>query len=265
MTDVRPFDLFAPGSATVAVLVSLRLTGLMLIAPVFSAATVPMKWRASLLIVLTIIIQPIAYAGMHGIPQLTPATALGELIVGFGIGLGAAILVGAAQSAGELLAIQIGLSGASLLDPLTRQSSPVLANFLSLFAITILLALNVHLGMIEALAGSLRAVPVGSAMNLQAGLANLLAVGGTLFITGLRFAAPVIAAVMVGNAALAVMSRATPQLNILSVAFPLQIGLGLFALGIALPYIATAIGNWPSAYQQQLTSLFTAIAPLGVH
>lgn len=265
MTDVRPFDLFAPGSATVAVLVAMRLTGLVLIAPVFSAATVPVKWRTSLLILLTIVIQPIAYANLRVIPELTPAAAVGELIVGFGIGLGAALLVGAADAAGELLAIQIGLSGASLLDPLSNQSSPVLANFMSLFAVTLLLALNAHLGMIEAIASSLRAVPVGSAMDLHAGLANLLSLAGTLFIAGLRFAAPVIGTVMVGNAALAVMSRATPQLNILSVAFPLQIGLGLFALGIALPFVANSIGNWPTAYDQQLTSFFAAIVGGGVH
>jgi flagellar biosynthetic protein FliR len=265
VTDVRPFDLFAPGSGTVAVLVALRLTGLVLIAPVFSAATVPVKWRTSLLVVLTVVIQPIAYANMHGVPQITPASAVGELLVGFGIGLGAALLVGAAESAGDLIAIQIGLSGAALLDPLTKQQSPVLSNFLSLFAITILLALNVHLGMIEALAASLRAVPVGSAMNLPAGLASLLSLAGTLFLVGLRFAAPVIGTVMVGNAALAVLSRATPQLNILSVAFPLQIGLGLFALGVALPFIASTLGNWPGQYDQQLTSFFTAVAPAGMH
>jgi flagellar biosynthetic protein FliR len=202
---------------------------------------------------------------MHGVPQITPASAVGELLVGFGIGLGAALLVGAAESAGDLIAIQIGLSGAALLDPLTKQQSPVLSNFLSLFAITILLALNVHLGMIEALAASLRAVPVGSAMNLHAGLASLLSLAGTLFLVGLRFAAPVIGTVMVGNAALAVLSRATPQLNILSVAFPLQIGLGLFALGVALPFIASTLGNWPGQYDQQLTSFFTAVAPAGMH
>jgi len=265
VTDVRPFDLFAPDSATVAILVAMRLTGLLLIAPVFSAATVPVKWRTALLIVLTIVIQPIAYANLHGIPDLTPASAVGELIVGFGIGLGAALLVGGAEAAGELIAIQIGLSGASLLDPLSNQSSPVLGNFLSLFAITILLALNAHLGMIQALADSMRAIPVGSAIDLHAGLANLLSLAGTLFLAGLRFAAPVIGTVMVGNAALAVLSRATPQLNILSVAFPLQIGLGLFALGIALPFIASTLGNWPTAYDSQLASFFTAIAPGALH
>lgn len=259
---VQPLDPFAPGSAAVAVLLSLRLTGLVLIAPVFSAKTVPMTVRTTLIVLFTILIQPVAFASVHGIPSVTPATALGEVLVGFAIGLGAAIIVGAAEAAGDLLATQIGLSGASLLDPLNNSTTPVLSNFLSLFTVTVLLALDVHLGMLEALATSLRAVPVGSALDFQHGLSALLSIGGTLFVAGLRFAAPVVATVMIGNAALAVLSRAAPQLNILSVAFPLQIGLGLFALGAALPFIAGAITDWPAQYDHQLTTVFSALHPV---
>ncbi len=217
---VRPLDLFAPGSAAVAVLLAMRMTGLMLIAPVFSAKTVPVALRTALLVLFTVLIQPVAYASAHGIPQITPASAVGELLVGFAIGLGVALLVGAAETAGDLIAIQIGLSGASLLDPFSNVSSPVLSNFFSLFVITLLLALNVHLAMLEAIGSSLRAVPIGSAMNIQSGLGAMLSLGGTLFVSGLQFAAPVLATVMIGNVALAVLSRAAPQLNILSVAFP---------------------------------------------
>jgi flagellar biosynthetic protein FliR len=258
-------DLFAPGAAVTAVLVSLRLTGLVLIAPVFSAQTVPVMVRTTLIVLLTILIQPVAFANLHGAPELTPATAIGELVVGFAIGLGAALLVGAAEGAGDLLATQIGLSGASVLDPLNNASTPVLSSFLSLFTVTVLLALNVHLGMLEALATSLRAIPVGSALDLPSGLSALLSLGSSLFVVGLRFAAPVVATVMIGNVALAVLSRAAPQLNILSVAFPLQIGLGLFALGIAVPFIAGALADWPTHYDHQLTTVFTALLPHGAH
>jgi len=256
-------DLFAPGAAATAVLLSLRLTGLVLIAPVFSAQTVPVMIRTTLVVLLTILIQPVAFANAHGIPQVTPATAIGELVVGFSIGLGAALLVGAAEGAGDLLATQIGLSGASVLDPLNNASTPVLSSFLSLFTVTVLLALNVHLGMLEALATSLRAIPVGSALDLPSGLRALLSLGSSLFVVGLRFAAPVVATVMIGNVALAVLSRAAPQLNILSVAFPLQIWLGLFALGIAVPFIAGALADWPAHYDHQLTTIFTALLPHG--
>jgi len=117
--------------------------------------------------------------------------------------------------------------------------------------------------MIEAIGASLRSIPVGSAMDMQRGLGTLLALGGTLFVNGLRFAAPIVATVMIGNAALAVLSRAAPQLNILSLAFPLQIGLGLFALGTAIPFIATTLGNWPADYDHQLATVFAAFTPAG--
>jgi len=262
-TVAGPMDIFAPGAAAVAVLLSLRLTGLVLIAPVFSAQTVPVTIRTTLIVLFTILIQPMAAANVHGIVQITPATAVGELIVGFAIGLGAALVVGAAEGAGDLLATQIGLSGASVLDPLNNSSTPVLSSFLSLFTVTVLLALNVHLGMLEALATSLRAIPVGSTLDIPAGLSALLSLGSTLFVVGLRFAAPIVATVMIGNVALAVLSRAAPQLNILSVAFPLQIGLGLFSLGAAVPFIAGALADWPSHYDHQLTTIFTALLPHG--
>ena len=56
------------------------------------------------------------------------------------------------------------------------------------------------------------------------------AAASMLFGLGLQFAAPVVAAVLVANTALAILSRAAPQLNVLSVAFPIQIGIGLVAL-----------------------------------
>jgi flagellar biosynthetic protein FliR len=258
-------DIFTPGVATVAVLLAFRLTGLMLIAPVFSAKTIPVMVRTAIVVILTILIEPLAYATAGTAPHVTPATALGEMVIGFAIGLGVALLVGAAEAAGDMLATQIGLSGASLLDPLNNSSTPVLSNFLSLFTVTVLLALNAHLGMIEAIGSSLHSIPVGSSLNMQHGLGVLSGLAGSLFVTGLRFAAPVIATVMIGNAALAVLSRAAPQLNILSVAFPLQIGLGLFAIGAAVPFIAGTLGNWPSQYDSYLTTIFTAFSPVGAH
>jgi len=236
----------------------------MLVAPVFSGRTVPVALRTALVVLFTVLVQPVALAESVA-PRLTPTAGIGELIVGLAIGLGVALLVGAAEVAGELLAIQIGLSGASVLDPMTNASTPVLGNFLSLFTITVLLALNVHLAMLEALATSLRTLPVGTALDLQRGAAAMVSLGTTLFITGLRFAAPVIATVMIGNTALAILSRAAPQLNILSVAFPLQIGLGLFALGATIPYLATVLGNWPGHYDAQLTALFSALAAPAGH
>jgi flagellar biosynthetic protein FliR len=113
--------------------------------------------------------------------------------------------------------------------------------------------------MIAAIGASLKAIPVGTALDLQRGVSAMISLGGTLFLVGLRFAAPVIAAVMIGNAMLAVLTRAAPQLNILSVAFPLQIGLGLFAIAATVPFIGTYMGNWSAGiFESQVGTLFNA-------
>jgi flagellar biosynthetic protein FliR len=257
-------DLFAPGLPATLVLLACRVGGLMLVAPVFSAKNIPLSLRTGVLLLLTVLLAPVAHASaMHASaagPEITPSAFLTETLVGFAIGFGAAVLVGAMETAGDLTSTAIGLSGASLLDPLNGQSSGVLAQFGQLFAVTMLLAVNGHLVMLDALAESARALPVGGAVNLQQGLHALAAQGTTLFVLGVRFAAPVIAASMIGNVALAVLSRVAPQLNAMTIAFPLQIAFGLVAFVASLAFVGTWMTGWGTTLAGQLETVFRAFA-----
>jgi flagellar biosynthetic protein FliR len=250
-TAVPAFDVFAPGAMPMLLLFGSRMSGLMLIAPVFSARPIPAKMRAGVLIVLVVLMMPVISAG-NAPAQATPASVLGEALIGFTIGLGAALLVGAAEMAGELLAIQIGLQGSAIVDPMSHQQSTALGQFMNLFAIALLLSLNAHVVMLEALQASVDVIPVGTGAHLQEGLGGMLKLGSTLFVLGLRFAAPVIAVVLLVNVALAVLSRAAPQLNILTLAFPIQILAGLAALIALVPILGTWFLGWESTYSDMI-------------
>ncbi len=259
-----PLDLFAPGAASVAVLVALRVGGLLLVAPLFSAKTIPVAIRTGVLLVLAVLLAPAAYAaaaraGDPALVAVTPVTFLTETLVGVALGLGAALLVGAVELAGDLMTTSIGLSGAALFDPLNGASSTVLTQLCQLFAVTVLLAADGHLVMLDALAESLRAVPVGSGVDARAGMAALVAGGAQLFLLGLRFAAPVLAAAMIGNVALGVLTRAAPQLNVLSVAFPLQLAIGLTTLVAALAFVATWMAGFSGHYAGALETVFAGM------
>ena len=54
---------------------------------------------------------------------------------------------------------------------------------------------------------------------------------GTVFAVAVRAAAPIIAALLLANLGLAILSKAVPQLNAMAVGFPITIGLGLVVLG----------------------------------
>ena len=244
---ITGFDLFAPGAGDALVLTGTRVTGLMLVAPSLSSMVVPHRVRAGLVVVLTILLTPAAFA-VQRLPHLTGIAFASELLIGFALGFGASVLVGAAEQAGDAMAVQMGLSGIAILDPMAAEPVPVIGSFLQLFAVTLLLSLKLHTVMIATMAESLRAIPLGSAPGLANGIHELLMLGTTMFALGVRFAAPVIAVILIVNVSLAVMGRAAPQLNVLSVAFPMQIAMGLFALAAAIPAMGVFFGGWDSVY-----------------
>lgn len=256
-------DLYAPTTAPILVLLGFRLAGLILVAPVYSSRSLPSMLKAGLIVVLTATLFPVAAASAENNVQITPATALTETLIGFGIGFGVAVIIAAAEAMGDLLAVQIGISGAAALDPLTSTSVPVLGTFASLFAVSLLLAVDGHLVMLQAVSDSLSLLPIGRPLDLEGGIGTMVSWGTTLFVLGTRFAAPVIVTVLLANVAIAVLGRAAPSLNVLAVAFPIQIGLGLLVLSASLPLIGEFFNGWTSMYDGMLGQLLASFAPEG--
>ena len=235
-----------------------RVGGLMLVAPVLSSRTVPAMVRAAIALLFTVMVLPALPTIPAGL-VVGPSELAAELIVGFGIGLGAAVLIGGAELAGDVLAVQTGLSGATALDPLTGLGTGVLGQLLSLLALALLLVTDGHLVMIEALAVSYELIPPGWVFDLTGGVLVLIDTMALLFAQGLQFAAPIIAAVSVGYVALGVLARTSPQLNMLAVAFPLQIGLGLVVLGGSIPLATTFYAAWPTHVRELSRRFFFAV------
>lgn len=278
--------LLPPEQAAVAALLLFRLTGLVWVAPMFSGRTVPTALKVAVLALFTFLLFPAASAasGIGGIggvgggagvpgasgasgatgaavPVVNALTLLSEATVGLMLGLGAGMFVAAAESAGDLMAVQMGLSGANVVNPISETQMPILGQFMGLFVLTLILSTGGHLLIVGALARSLEVAPVGLPLAMDQGIATLVRMGGELFVLGLRFAAPVVATVMIGNAALGVMARTVPQLNVLMVAFPLQIAIGLFVLGATLPLMAGFFSSWPARFEDVAGSVLQALAP----
>src|SRR5690606_4292230 len=252
----------APGALALVALLGARVGGLLLIAPALSGRPVPVMVRAGVLVLLTLLLVPAGAAAATGtVPRVTPAALVCETLIGMALGLGAAVFVGAAEAAGDLISVQMGLSAAAVLDPVTQQSTPTLASFTRLFATALLFAVGGHLAMIGALASSVDLLPVGGEIDAADGLRAMVLLGGEPFVLGLRFAALVAAALLLSNGALGALARPMPPLAALIVASPVQIGLGLFTLGVALPYVAAPFASWPLSYEAVTSRLLDAFMP----
>jgi flagellar biosynthetic protein FliR len=248
---------FEPGPAAAFALFATRLGGLVLIAPVYSARTVPVAVRTALVLLITAAMAP-ALVGQATV-VVTPATFASELLIGFAIGFGAAIFVGAAEVAGDILALQGGLSGAATLDPLTGIQSQALSHFLTLLVVTLLLVGGGHILMLEALADSIVALPPGQPIAAADGMLTMAMLGGSLFTVGVQIAAPVMGAVFVGNLAMGVLARIAPQMQVFMLAYPLQIVISLLVLMLSLPLLGVTMAGWNEHYRTTVIGLFDVL------
>jgi flagellar biosynthetic protein FliR len=231
----------------------------MLAAPVWSAQSVPMKLRTALIVIFAVLLLPASTASATLTTlRISPASFLFESIIGFVVGLAAAITVAAAEFAGELITTTAGLSGAAIMDPVNNTQAPILSGFMQLLALVLLVISGGHLLMIEAVGNSFRAMPLGAEFNIGAGMGAVVPMAKVIFLTGLQFAAPVIAAVFVTNVALAVLGRAAPQLQIMSVAFPLQIGVGLLTFAGSIALVVHVMTDWTPGFANTLDAFARA-------
>lgn len=220
-----------------------RILAFIAAAPLWSTAGIPRRTRLILGIAITVAITP----SLPVMPNVQPGSLHGlwllfqQMAIGIGMGFAAKIVFTAVDLAGELIGLQMGLGFATFYDPLNSSQTPVIAEFLGLMSLLTFLSLNGHLIYLATLAQSFNAIPV-SAVPLGAdSWLNLVELGGKIFSTGLLLALPIIVALMITNVALAVLTRAAPQLNIFALGFPLTLSGGFIALAISLNYLAAPL------------------------
>lgn len=231
-------------------------------APLWSTAGIPRRTRLILGLAITVAISP----GLPAMPAIQPGSLAGlwillqQMLVGIGMGFAAKTVFAAVGLAGEFISAQMGLGFATFYDPLNSSQTPVIAEYLDLITLLLFLSLNGHLLYIGTLAQSFSAIPV-SAIPLGAGSwLNLAELGSKLFSAGLLLSLPIVVALLITNVALAVLTRAAPQLNIFALGFPLTLTGGFVALAISLNYLAAPL---QSLFEFGLSALLGFAVPAG--
>jgi flagellar biosynthetic protein FliR len=105
------------------------------------------------------------------------------------------------------------------------------------------LALNAHLALIEALVESFFTLPISTTPMSVAAPLEMVRWGGRIFSAGLQISMPIVAALLFTNIALAILTRAAPQLNLFGIGFPLTLGVGFLAISFTLPYLGRPMEN----------------------
>jgi flagellar biosynthetic protein FliR len=222
----------------------LRILALIGTAPVLSHRVIPARVKVGLGAAIALVVAPALPAPPA--QALASWNALGlvaqQIAIGAALGFALRLIFAAIEFAGDLIGLSMGLSFATMVDPQNSDQSPLIGSVLGVIASLVFLTLDGHLIMINGVIESFKAFPVGAMPGGHATqLRDFALMGAEIFRLGLTLALPVVAALLVVNLAIGVMTRAAPQLNLMSFGFPAALLAGVWMLWIAVPWTVAAM------------------------
>jgi flagellar biosynthetic protein FliR len=223
---------FKMGWVVALLLCSMRLSALLLSAPFLQVLGLPMRVRAFLVLALSACLVSTVGPTPAGLAlDFSPllAAAASELAIGALMAFALFAAFAAFSFAGNVLDLQIGFNIANLFDPITRRYSPLIASILGMVAVALFFSMGVHHAMLRGFAYSLEQLPLGSLISAPDPVL-LARQFGTIFTLGILLAAPTVFCLFLVEIAIAVVSRNLQQMNVLLLATPIKIVVGMWVL-----------------------------------
>lgn len=216
-----------------------RMLALISSSPIFGEKKVAHQVKVGLAALLAIAIGP-TLGAMPSVPLVSAGGVwilIQQVLIGSAMGFSMRLVFAAVQAAGDYAGLQMGLSFASFFDPNSGGNTMVLASLLNMLAMLIFLAVDGHLMVISTLVESFRILPISEAPLAAEGWHFLTLAGANVFSAGLMLALPLVAALLTLNLAMGILNRASPQLSIFAVGFPLTLLGGITMLQQLMPHL----------------------------
>lgn len=213
-----------------------RIAAFFMFVPIISSQLVPVRVRMGLAVLVTLAIAPLLPA-MPVLDGLTFSTFLligQQLLIGFSMAFIFQMFFQIFVLAGQMIAMQMGLGFASLVDPVNGVSVAVLSQFYLMLVMLMFVSMNGHLVVIEVFIESFKTMPVAIEPFNFALLKQLVDWGVWMFASALMIALPAVCALLIVNFAFGIMNRAAPQLNVFALGFPISMLMGLIIVFVTL-------------------------------
>jgi flagellar biosynthetic protein FliR len=226
-----------PALAATFMLVFARVGAMVMLLPGLGESNIPVRVKLSIALLLTLIILPLHRSAYHiDMQSLTALLVLmlHEIVIGIVLGATARVTLSALQTAGSVIAQQMGLGFVTSVDPTQGQQGVLIGNFLTMLGVTMLFATDSHYLVIAALSDSYKIFSPGE--TVAAGDVASLATSAfaAAFKIGLQLSAPFLVFGLVFNIGLGVLARLMPQMQVYFVGVPLSIFAGFLILGLVI-------------------------------
>jgi type III secretion protein T len=229
-----------------------RIAGAFIMLPLLTQQNMPAMVRNSFLVSLAIIALPVALAGLPAggmaVTDMAPIV-LKELFIGVAIGFCFGIVFWAIGAAGNILDTQIGMSMASIFDPIQGHQTSLHGQFLSQLAAWLFMASGAFLVFLDLLLTSYAVWPVTSFFpDIQvAGMHLFVGQFSYMMTAALLLAAPAMVILLIIDLSFGLVNRYAPSLNVFALTLPIKAWLAtaiiLLMIGTFIEFVLKRLGD----------------------
>jgi flagellar biosynthetic protein FliR len=236
------------GGVLVFFLVFSRVGAMVMLLPAIGDAGVPARVRLGLALAISFAMVPVV---AHFYPHDVPSSAIGlgvlliqELVAGILIGGMSRLIMSALSVAGQLIATQTGLAYTQTIDPTFGEQGAIVGTFFSMLGVVLIFATNLHHLAIGAIVGSFTILPPGAPLPTQDMAQEAINLTAGAFAIGLQLAAPFVVFGFAVNAAIGLLARLMPQMQVFFIAMPINLLAGFFLLMLLMGSLMTVFLNF---------------------
>ncbi len=246
-------------------LILVRVSCFVFIAPFFSMNNTPARVRVA----LSVFVSALLYQVLTPVEAIVFETVMDyailvmkEAIAGLLIGFGANICMTILNFAGAIADMEMGLSMVTLMDPNTRTQSSI-TGVLYQYAFTLMLiASGMYRYLLGALADTFTLIPIGrSVFRSDALMGAAIQFLSDYIIIGFRIVLPIFCVILLLNATLGILAKVSPQMNMFAVGLQLKILIGLSVLFFTVAMMPGAADFIFREMQTVIVSFVEAMQP----
>lgn len=228
---------FTQGNLEQLLLIFVRISAFIFVAPFFSMTNVPRRMRALLAFFIALVIFPVLPKGTLAYSTVIEYAILviRETIAGLLIGLSASICYSIILFAGKIIDMDIGFAMVSVLDPISKEQTSITGTFYNYVFMLIMACSDMPRYLLRAIVDAYQLIPLGNVQFDMNSLYNsFLTYMGDYLVIGFRIILPIFAVILVTNIILAVLAKVSPQMNMFVIGLQLKIFMGLITIFITI-------------------------------
>ncbi|OGC09072.1 flagellar biosynthetic protein FliR [candidate division WOR-1 bacterium RIFOXYC2_FULL_37_10] len=241
-----------------------RIAGLFIQAPVLSSRSIPMLAKTALAVWIAIILWFIVPVKIELIPQTMMeffSLLIVEVALGFTIGFTCNLFFLAAQSAGQFIDLQMGLSVSQSFDPIFGAAISIMEKLMLMLVLVIFLIANGHHLLLAVIQKSFELIPTPAVINFASPsfVSEMMGLGKSLLSISLQLAMPIILVIFIIDFCFGIVSRVAPQVNVFMLGFQLKPPLGLLTMLFILPILIKRIASLLGIMGEEMIKLISAL------